>query len=298
VKVVVIVHPGKVGDREAAQARLAAHAEAAGAAMPMWVETSPEDPGPGHARAAADAGADLVLVWGGDGTMIGVAEALVGTGVPLGILPGGTGNLLARNLGIPLDLAGAVATAFGGRSRTIDLLNVDLGKGERKVSAVMSGAGWDAEMMAAPEATKRRLGWGAYAIEGARGLVRTKPMALRISVDGGPEQRLAGRTVLVANVGMLVAGLMLVPGASPDDGMLDVLVIDPTSPLDWIRTSAGIITNTGHDTDPARIRLRGSEVRIATGHVRKRQIDGDLVTPGSDFHVKVMPQALTVRVPA
>ena len=226
----MIVHPGKVGDRRDAQTRLAGHAEAAGHSMPTWVETSADDPGPGQARAAANAGADLVMVWGGDGTMIGVAEALVGTGVPLGILPGGTANLLARNIGIPLGLGGAVATAFRGRSRAIDLLDVDLGNGERRVSAVMSGAGWDAEMMAAPDASKRRLGWGAYAIEGARGMVRTKPMQLRISVDDGPEQRLAGRTVLIANVGMLVAGLMLVPGASPDDGLLDVLVIDPTSP--------------------------------------------------------------------
>jgi len=293
----VIVHPGKVGDRRGAQAQLAEHAEASGHPMPTWVETTPEDHGPGHARAAADAGVDLVMVWGGDGTMIGVAEALVGSGVPLGILPGGTGNLLARNLGIPLDLGGAVATAYDGRNRTIDLLDVALGDGQRRVSAVMSGAGWDAEMMAAPEASKRRLGWGAYAIEGARGVVRAKPMQLRISVDGGPEQRISGRTVLIANVGMLVAGLVLVPGASPDDGLLDVLVIDPTSPGDWIRTTAGIITKTGSDSDPSRIRLRGSEVRIATGHVRRRQIDGDLVTPGSGFHVTTMPRALTIRVP-
>jgi diacylglycerol kinase family enzyme len=293
---VVIVHPGKVGDRAQAQARLAGFAAAAGHEMPTWVETSAADPGPGQARRAVADGAELVMVWGGDGTMVGVAAALEGTGVPLGILPGGTGNLLARNLRIPLDLAGAAAVAFTGRNRTIDLLDVDLGHGERRVSAVMSGAGWDAEMMAAPEARKRRLGWGAYAIEGARGL-RSKPMPLRISVDGGPEQRLAGRTVLVANVGMLVAGLMLVPEARPDDGLLDVLVIDPTSPADWIRTTGGIITRTGRDTDPSRIRFRGSEVRIATGHVRKRQIDGDLVTPGSGLDVRVRPQGLVIRVP-
>ncbi|MGI9644070.1 MAG: diacylglycerol/lipid kinase family protein [Ilumatobacteraceae bacterium] len=295
-RVVAIIHPGKVGDRAEAQARLAGLAEAVGHEMPHWVETSADDPGPGQARAAADAGADLVMVWGGDGTMIGVATALVGTGVPLAILPGGTGNLLARNLGIPLDLAGAVEVAYGGRDRSIDLLDVDLGRGERRLSAVMCGMGWDAEMMAAPEARKRRLGWGAYAIEGARSM-GAKPMRLRISVDGGPEQRLSGHTVLVANVGMLVAGLVLVPQAAPDDGSLDVLVVAPSSPADWIRTTAGIITRTGSDTDPSRIRFRGREVRIATGHVRKRQIDGDLVTAGSDLSVTVRPGALIVRTP-
>jgi diacylglycerol kinase family enzyme len=296
VSAVVIVHPGKVGDRQQAQARLATAARAAGHEMPRWVETSADDPGPGQARAAVDAGAELVLVWGGDGTMIGVAAAVAGTGVPLGILPGGTGNLLVRNLGIPLDLDGAARVAFTGRDRRIDLLDVDLGGGEHRVSAVMSGAGWDAEMMAAPEARKRRLGWGAYAIEGAVAM-RSRPMSLRISVDGGPEQRLTGRTVLAANVGMLVAGLQLVPDASPDDGLLDVLVVDPTSPMDWVRTTAGIITRTGQDTDPSRIRFRGTEVRIATGHVRRRQIDGDLVTPGSGLDVRVRPGSLTVLTP-
>ncbi len=293
---VVIVHPGKVGDPAAARRRLRGIAESHGHEMPRWVETSADDPGPGQARRAVDSGADLVLVWGGDGTMIGVAAALDGTGVPLGILPGGTGNLLARNLAIPLDLDAAAGVALQGENRTIDLLDVSLGHGERRVSAVMSGAGWDAEMMAAPEARKRRLGWGAYAIEGALSL-RSRPMEIRISVDEGPEQRLSARTVLVANVGMLVAGLVLVPQAAPDDGRLDVLVVDPTSPLDWIRTTAGIVTRTGADSDPSRIRFRGQRVRIATGHVRKRQIDGDLVTPGSGLDVTIRPGGLVVRVP-
>ncbi|MGI9614217.1 MAG: diacylglycerol/lipid kinase family protein [Acidimicrobiales bacterium] len=293
-RVVAIVHPGKVGDRGAAQARLAELVEALGQEKPRWVETSAGDPGPGQARAAVAAGADMVMVWGGDGTMIGVAAALAGTGLPLAILPGGTGNLLARNLGVPLDLAGAVEVAYSGRNRTIDLLDVDLGGGETRLSAVMCGMGWDAEMMAAPDERKRRLGWGAYAIEGARS-AGSKPMPLRISVDGGPEQRLSGHTVLVANVGMLVAGLVLVPEAEPDDGLLDVLVVAPSSPVDWIRTTAGLVTRTGSDSDPSRIRFRGREVRIATGHVRKRQIDGDLVTAGSGLNVAVRPGALVVR---
>ncbi len=295
-RVHVIVHPGKVGDRLEARARLGALAEAEGHERPRWVETTARDPGPGQARAALDDGAGMVMVWGGDGTMVGVAAVLANTGVPLAILPGGTGNLLARNLGIPLDLPGAIEVAYGGRTRAMDLLDVDLGGDERRTSAVMCGMGWDAQMMAAPDEQKRRLGWGAYAIEGAR-TVGSKPMPVRISVDGGPEERLTAQTVLVANVGMLVAGLVLVPEAEADDGLLDVLVVAPSSPVDWIRTTAGIVGRYGSDADPSRKRFRGRNVRIATGHVRKRQIDGDLVTPGSGLHVAVRPAALAVRVP-
>lgn len=296
VNVVAIVHPGKVGDRRQARAQLARHAEAMGQPTPVWVETTADDPGPGQARAAAADGVDMVMAWGGDGTVIGVAAELADTGVPLAIVPGGTGNLLARNLRIPLDLAGAVEVAYRGRSRAIDLLDVDLGGGERRTSAVMCGMGLDAEMMAAPEDVKRRLGWGAYAIEGAR-TVRGAPMPLRICVDGGRAHDVTGRTVLVANVGTLVAGLVLVPDAGPTNGLLDVLVVDPTSPADWVRTTAGIVARTGADRDPSRIRFRGRQVSISTDEPRKRQIDGDLVSAGGTLDVTVRPSALTVRVP-
>ncbi|MCU0260600.1 MAG: hypothetical protein MUE78_06240, partial [Ilumatobacteraceae bacterium] len=252
-RVVVIAHPGKVGDD--GRQRLEAIVTAGGAPAPAWVTTTRDDPGTGQARRAVEDGAGMVLAWGGDGTVLGVIEGMVGTGVPLGILPGGTGNLLARNLGIPLDLAAAVATAYAGINRTIDLLEVDLGHGERRLSAVMCGTGWDAEMMAAPEALKRRLGWGAYAVVGAVE-VRQRPMRLLIAVDDEPEVELRGRTVLVANVGMLVAGLDLIPEAAPDDGLLDVMVIDPSTPLDWARTTTGVVRGTDSSRDPSRTHLR------------------------------------------
>jgi diacylglycerol kinase family enzyme len=143
------------------------------------------------------------------------------------------------------------STRTQGADRVIDLFDVDLGYGERTVSAVMCGSGWDAAMMAASEAMKRRLGWGAYAITGAR-QVRRRPMRLQISVDGSPVQELSGRTVLIANVGSLVAGLNLVPEADSDDGVLGVLVIDSASPVDWVRTGAGLVRAKGSDGDPAR----------------------------------------------
>ena len=160
----------------------------------------------------------------------------------------------------------------------------------------MCGMGWDADMMGAPEGLKKTVGWGAYAVEGARHILK-KPMRLRLSVDGGPEQHLHGRTVLIANVGMLVAGLNLIPEAQGDDGLLDILVIDPSSPVDWARTTTGILLGRGAADDPSRTHLRGREVIVSTGHARGRQIDGDTVGDGHGFRVAVLDKALTVRVP-
>ena len=227
---------------------------------------------------------------------MGVAATLVNSAVSLGIVPGGTGNLLARNLGIPLDARRAIEVALTGEDRRIDLLDVYLGRGQRALSAVMCGMGWDADMMGAPEGLKRRVGWGAYVLQGARHM-RQQPMRLRVSVDGGPEEQMYGRTVLIANVGTLVAGVNLIPEARADDGLLDVLIIDPSSPVDWMRTSAQILRGRGAEDDPSRTHLRGRDVVVTTGHPRGRQVDGDTVADGQGFHVTVLEQALAVRVP-
>ena len=295
--VAVIVNPNKVGDRAKARRELNALVADLGEPEPAWFETTADDPGPGQARQAMAEGATLVLAWGGDGTVTAIAAELARTDVALGLLPGGTGNLLARNLDIPLTFADALAVAYRGRDRRIDLLDVYLGQGRHQTCAVMCGTGWDAAMMAAPENLKKTLGWGAYALEGAR-RIRQKPMKLRMSIDGGPQQHLYGRTVLIANVGMLVGGLDLVPEASPDDGLLKVLVIDPSTPLDWMRTTTGILRGKGSADDPSRTLFSGKDVVVTSAQTRKRQIDGDLVSDGHGFHVRVMPKVLTVRVPA
>jgi diacylglycerol kinase family enzyme len=295
--VAVIVNPKKVGDMTRARTLVEGVAASLGHPSPEWFETSAADPGPGQARRAVEQGATTVVAWGGDGTVMGVASSLVNSDVSLGIVPGGTGNLLARNLGIPLDAGSAVEVALTGAERRIDLLSVYLGRSQRVLSAVMCGMGWDADMMGATEGLKRRVGWGAYVLEGARHM-RTKPMRLRLSVDGGPEQHLYGRTVLVANVGRLVAGLDLIPEARAEDGLLDVLVIDPSSPVDWARTTAGILRGRGAAADPSRTHFQGREVVVSTGHARKRQVDGDIVADGYGFSVKILEQALAVRVPS
>lgn len=292
--VAVVAHPGKVGPR--GREDLVALMQRLGEPEPLWFQTTVDETGERQGREAIAAGAQVVLAWGGDGTVLGVAAALAHTPTPLGILPGGTGNLLARNMGIPLTFEAAVETALRGADRRIDLLDVYLGRGDRRLSAVMCGMGLDADMMAAPEEMKRRLGWLAYLVEGARRF-RHKGMRLRLSVDGGPELHLEGALVLVANVGKIVAGMDLLPESEPDDGRLEVLVIDPSTPLDYVRTSAGIVTGLGTAADPSRTVLTGRSVTVSTNHARERQIDGDLVSPGYGFRVRVLPQALTVRTP-
>lgn len=294
--VALVVHPGKVGDIQRARTIVDQAASAVGVDPPTWYETTEQDPGPGQARRAIGEGATTVIAWGGDGTVLGVAGVVRGTDVGLGIVPGGTGNLLARNLDIPLDPAAALRVALGGSERRIDLLDVYLGGGRHEVSAVMCGMGIDADMVDAPEGLKKRVGWGAYVVQGSRHLGHP-PMRLRISVDDGPVMHLHGQTVVVANVGSLVAGVNLIPEAEFDDGLLDVLIMDPTKPREWIRTGIGILRGRGADADPARTHLRGRRVVVSTNQPRNRQIDGEIVGKGHGFRVNVDERCLLVRVP-
>ena len=153
-RVAVVVHPLTVPDPSALRAALADRFVGRGWAAPLWLETTREDSGTRMTARAVAQGVDLVVCCGGDGSVRAVAAALAGTGVPLGVLPTGTGNLLARNLGIPRDLEAAVDVALGGRERTLDLGAV----GDRRF-VVMAGVGFDAAMIAdAPAALKDRLG--------------------------------------------------------------------------------------------------------------------------------------------
>lgn len=294
--VVAIVNPTKVDDPAVLHRRLTTAAEQYELGELRWVETTADEPGATQAAQAVTEGASLVVVGGGDGTVRAVGEALSGTGVPLGLLPLGTGNLLARNLAIPLEPTAAIGVAFGGADRLVDVLDVSLGHGRHTVSLVMCGMGWDAAMMDVSESSKARLGWGAYAVQAAR-TVRDHPLRLRVQVDDGPEHTYYARTCLIANVGTLVGGVTLLPESEPDDGQLEVLVFEPTTAVDYVRSSWGIVRGNSGDDDPARTVLRGRKVVVTTHRARARQIDGDLIEEGHGFVARLRPRALTVRVP-
>jgi YegS/Rv2252/BmrU family lipid kinase len=290
----VIVNPVKV-DTDDCRKIIGEALAAAGHPEPNWLETTEHDTGTGQARQAVREGAELVFACGGDGTVRCVADGLAGTGIPLAILPGGTGNLLARNLGLPLELAQAVEGALTGSDRLIDLGVAD---GHR--FAVMTGIGLDAGMITdTPEPAKRILGWPAYLIGIVRQL-RRRPMRVVVRVDDGEPLRQTARMVVVGNVGQLHAGLCLLPDAVVDDGILDVLILAPRSAADWTRLIArAVFRRTLEDQTNRRIhRLRGEHVEITTDRPCARECDGDPIDSAGSLSVRVEPGALLIRMPA
>ncbi|MDI2131912.1 diacylglycerol kinase family protein [Yinghuangia seranimata] len=303
----VVVNPIKL-DSEDGRARIARIMAEAGWAPPLWLETTVDDPGAGATRRALDEGVDLVLVAGGDGTVRECAEALAGTGVPLAVVPSGTGNLLARNLGLPIDLADAVHVAVHGRDRPIDLGGIESDEpdaGHRYFTA-MAGIGLDAAMVAdAPDALKKKVGWPAYAVSGARHL-RDARMRVTLRIDDGPPITRRARMVLVGNVGALQAGMQLLPGAEPDDGLLDVVVFAPYGMTGWAHATLRVIGRRRRDEQQAAARQRrwrpiehftGRTVEVETARPEPRELDGDPIGPGTRMVVRVRPGALIVRVP-
>jgi diacylglycerol kinase (ATP) len=296
----VVVHGIKVDDHDARRRQIEVLSGRLGWRTPVWLETTAEDPGRAQTQAALDGGAAAVIAFGGDGTARVVAEVLARTGVPMGLLPAGTGNLLARNLGIPPNrLESSLHIALTGRDRTIDVGRVEIGEGtdgpgQQEAFLVMAGLGFDAEVMAgtAPE-LKQRLGWVAYVVAGAKRL-RGRRTSVTFQVDGGKVQQRRIRAVVVGNCGMLQGGIQLMPGAIPDDGWLDVVVVTPRSLLGWLQVTGAVITRRPHAT-VEHFQCRSIEVRAERPlHV---QLDGDPAGTAQVLKVHVDPLALLIRVP-
>jgi undecaprenyl-diphosphatase len=288
----VIYNPIRVPDFPALRGRIEAHMARAGWAEPLWLGTTVDDPGAGMCAEAAEEKADLIIVCGGDGTVRVCAQALAGTDTPLALLPSGTGNLLARNLGIPLDDEdGALRIAVSGADRRIDVASVEDHK-----FVVMAGLGFDAAIMRdASEGLKRTIGWPAYVVSGARHL-RGRGIRVRITLDDGQPFSRRVRTAVVGNVGKLLGGIPLLPDAEPDDGVLDLVLLAPASIVGWARVAGRVMTRRGQ-VDRRVERFRAQHVLLETGHPTPRQLDGDLIEDGRSMDIRIEPAALCVRVP-
>ncbi|GIJ46530.1 sphingosine kinase [Virgisporangium aliadipatigenens] len=286
----VVINPAKVVDLDDRRKRICDALAEAGWPEPMWFETTREDPGGGQARQAIEAGAEVVFACGGDGTVMACVGALAGTEVALAVLPAGTGNLLAANLGLPDDPAAGVAVAVdGGRRR------IDVGMLEKRAFAVMAGMGFDAQLVRdAPEQLKAWLGWPAYVVSAAKHL-RGRPMRVLVRLDDKRPIRRRVRTVLVANVGRLQGGIPLFADAEPDDGMLDIGLLTPRHLRDWIALGWAVLRK--HEKVPRMEVHRARRVSIVSNRPQPRQLDGDVIEPGRRLTVAVRPRSLWLCVP-
>jgi diacylglycerol kinase family enzyme len=286
----VVINPAKVVDLAERRRRIHRALVRAGWPIPMWLETTAADPGYRQARRAVEAGVEVVFACGGDGTVMACVGALAGTEVALAVLPAGTGNLLAANLGLPDDAAAGVRVAVAGGRRRIDVGVVD-----GQAFAVMAGMGFDALMVGdAHPHLKRWLGWPAYAVSGVRHL-RKRRMRVEVRLDDRPPLRRRARSVLVANVGRLQGGIRLLADAQPDDGLLDVALLTPHRLRHWVSLGWAVLVR--RDRVPGLEVFRARRVAVVSDRPHARQLDGDLIAPGDRLDVTVRPKALWLCVP-
>lgn len=304
-RVAIVINPSKFEDPDEIRERARSACVEAGWPEPMWYETTVEDPGVGMAKQAVRDGATLVCSLGGDGTVRSVVRGLLEerppddvAEVPLGILPAGTGNLLARNLGLPIDdLPTALEVALEGVTRRIDVGRVTFDDGDVEIFLVAAGVGLDAETMAdVDDGLKKREGWLAYVVSGAKSLFR-RGFRVSATADGHRTRSQHSRSVMVGNCGELTAGAQLMPDAQVDDGLLDVLVVSPRGFLGWGAVLVDMATRHrfGH---PSVRRMQAEKVEVLLGGPVEGELDGDAVGKVRAMLCEVHADALPVRVPA
>lgn len=293
----IVFNPTKVLDQATFRRHVEYELSIRGWDRPLWLETTPRDPGYQMAAVAVRKRVDLVLGVGGDGTIRAVCEGLADTGIPFAIIPAGTGNLLARNLGVPLDESDALKVAFDGESRQIDLVRLRTDDGEDShVFSVMAGVGIDAVIMEQTNADlKKAVGSAAYFIAAAQN-AKHPALPVTVTVDDAEPFKRRASVIVLGNVGFLQGGIQLIPGARADDGKLDLMIASPRSPADWARLTAKVLTRRKRGDDRMD-RISGTKVRIEADRTEPFQLDGDTVGSCHTMEAEVLPGALTLRMP-
>ncbi|MGO2091750.1 MAG: diacylglycerol/lipid kinase family protein [Microbacterium gubbeenense] len=299
----IVFNPSK-GERDDLERSIA---DATG--LPVtWHETSVDDPGVGATREALAAGADLVIAAGGDGTVRAVCEHLADSEAQadLGIVPLGTGNLLARNLGVPLNsIRGAVDRALSGEPRVIDAAWADTDE-SRYAFVVMAGFGIDAHMITeTDDDLKSRAGWLAYVESLGRALSASEVIEVTVATDDAEAEQHSVHTLIVGNCGTLQGGITLLPDADPSDGELDLIVLDATDASGWADTLKNVVWDNGigrvfrKDRSAASsdsvTHRRLTSIDIVLAEPRVFEVDGDDVGEVTRVRISVQPDAIRVR---
>jgi YegS/Rv2252/BmrU family lipid kinase len=288
-KIAVIAHQGKSLGGGLDELRKMVAAE--GVEDVLWYEVPKSRKAPRKVRKALRKGAELIIVWGGDGMVQRCADALVGSNATMAIIPAGTANLFAHNLGIPQDIAEAVRIGFRGPRRTLDLGWIN---GEH--FAVMAGVGFDADMIrGADGGLKDRLGRAAYVWTGLRS-IGASPTKTKIKIDGTTWFSGKATCVLIGNVGTILGAVEVFEDARPDDGWLDVGVTTAQGPVQWARVMAQVGTGAADRSPFVRI-TRAKRVSIKLGAPLAYELDGGARDTTARIKARVVPAGITVCVP-
>jgi diacylglycerol kinase (ATP) len=287
-KVAVIAHAGKTFGGGLGELRR--ELERNGVDRPLWFEVSKSRKAPKRVKQALGEGADLILAWGGDGTVQRCLDVMAGSKAALGVVPAGTANLFASNLGIPQDIPEAVRIALHGASRRIDVGNM---KGER--FGVMAGAGLDARMIQDADGTlKDRLGRLAYVWTGVKN-ARESTFRAQIEVDGTQWYEGEASLVLAGNLGEVFAGVEAFQDAKPDDGVLELGIVRADGLVEWARTVARAAVGSPGDS-PFVQQTKARTVRVVLDRKVLYELDGGARDPVKRFKVEIEPAALVVKV--
>lgn len=297
----VIVNPVKLKEQDRVRAECERACREAGWQPPLWLETTVDDPGYGQTKEALDAGASIVFAAGGDGTVRMVGSALAGTEVPLGLMPAGTGNLLARNLKVPfMDTAGETfERSLGGHDVVIDVGRVkvtfDDGSQAEDSYLIMAGFGLDGDIMeATSEKLKKFVGWIAYPFAGLQFATQRPERMIATFDDGEPITRKT-TSLLLGNCGRLTGGVHLMPDAEPDDGVLDVVWLSAEGFIQWSSLTRTIMLGSRKNTAQVE-RRRAQRIKAKSlGETRPLELDGDVIGRPRELESWIEPLALHVR---
>jgi len=289
-KIAVVAHTGKdlgggLGELREVLAR-------EGIADPLWYEVTKSRKAPKRAREALAQGAEMIFVWGGDGTVQRCIDAVAGTGAVLAILPAGTANLLASNLRIPADVAEAVRAGLNGERRRFDTGSVN---GEH--FAVMAGAGFDARMIKqAGRGRKGRFGRAAYLMAGAKNLNARRARAI-VEVDGRRFYKGRVSCVLVGNVAKILGGIEVFRGAQPDDGLLELGLVTAKNPAEWARVLGRVVQGRAGESPFIEL-TRGERFRVRFNRSMPYELDGGARGTVKELQIKVHPGSVKLCLPA
>ena len=287
-KVAVIAHAGKTFGGGLPELRRVLDAE--GVRDPLWCEVPKSKKAPPEVERAVAEGAELIFAWGGDGMVQRCVDVLAGTDASLAIIPAGTSNLFATNLGIKKDIEEAVQVGLRGDRRKLDVGRFN---GER--FAVMAGAGFDAAMIKDASGLKDRLGRAAYVVSGTRNL-GVESFEAKIKVDGVGWYEGTASCILLGNVGDLFGGIEVFEDARPDDGLLDLGVVTAEGPVEMARTVVRTAVGTAHKSPFARV-TKGRSVKVKLDRKVRYELDGGDRSKVKSFKVDVEPGVVTVCVP-